>query len=285
MDVRHLLPCVKVAADSVHPVPWAVKGQVAAGYEVLYVKEGELAVAAEGRCYRGLPGDLFLFRPGQCYSLRSVSKQNIRRLSLQFSLDPGSRFGEEGQPTPLGSLPVRIQPREPAILERMLLDIIHECDQRMVYYEMKVVGMMIDLLVCLIRERHWQQFPHVRINREVLLKVQQYLYVRADSHVTLDELAGTFCFSKFYLNRMFRSAFRVSPMQYHQQIRLEKAKQAIQMTDQPLARIAQQFGYPNVHAFSRSFKKQQGVPPSHYRTGKKGESAEAKHREGFSHSE
>ncbi len=266
-DIRHFTPFVRVAADSGHPVPWIIKEHIAKEYEILYVKEGELSVVADSRSYRGLPGDLFLFRPGQSYSIRSVSKQAIRRLYLQFGLERGTGAHEDPSPLPLDSLPIGIQLREPAMFEQKLLDIIHERDQQMLYYEIRTVGMVIELLACLMRERHWQRLPYVHINREVLLKVQQYLYLRADCHVTLDELSCEFCFSKFYLNRMFRDAFQVSPMQYHQQIRLEKAKQAIQLTNRPLTQIAEQFGYPNVHAFSRSFKKKQGVPPSFYRTG------------------
>lgn len=53
--------------------------------------------------------------------------------------------------------------------------------------------------------------------------------------------------------------------QYHQFIRIQRAKHLIQFTDDSIDAIAEKMGYPNIHAFSRAFKTVDGIPPSFYR--------------------
>ncbi|WP_246359167.1 helix-turn-helix domain-containing protein [Paenibacillus phytorum] len=48
-------------------------------------------------------------------------------------------------------------------------------------------------------------------------------------------------------------------------MRIEKAREMIQFTDEPLTRIAELIGFPDIHSFSKAFKKIEGVNPSFYR--------------------
>ncbi|MCQ6557165.1 helix-turn-helix domain-containing protein [Paenibacillus mendelii] len=57
----------------------------------------------------------------------------------------------------------------------------------------------------------------------------------------------------------------MTPIKYHQLIRIEKAKEMIRYSRTPLKEIACLFGYENIHSFSRTFRQVEGVSPSYYR--------------------
>jgi AraC-like DNA-binding protein len=78
-------------------------------------------------------------------------------------------------------------------------------------------------------------------------------------------LSERFHISKYYLIHLFNKVFDVSPIQYHQRIRLERAKNMIRHTLMPLQEIADQLGFSGIHAFSRAFKKKVGVSPAGFR--------------------
>ncbi|WP_458786466.1 helix-turn-helix domain-containing protein [Vallitalea sediminicola] len=59
--------------------------------------------------------------------------------------------------------------------------------------------------------------------------------------------------------------YGMTPIHFHQFIRIERAKEMIKLTDYSLTEIADIFGFSSIHSFSRTFKKIDGVTPSYYR--------------------
>lgn len=86
-----------------------------------------------------------------------------------------------------------------------------------------------------------------------------------DADFSLDELSNKFHIREFYPARLFQNAFGMSPIRYHHLTHLEKAKQLLRFTELPIQQIAYQLGFYSIHDFSRVFKKQEGVAPSHSR--------------------
>lgn len=94
-------------------------------------------------------------------------------------------------------------------------------------------------------------------------------YIHAHDSTTtidLDTLAAKACLSKFHFLRLFKQAFELSPYQYMQQLRLEKATKLLQQTTLPIGEIAVQLGFENSHSFSRLFYQRHLLYPSQYRT-------------------
>jgi AraC-like DNA-binding protein len=255
-------------------------------YELMYIKEGELLVTVEQETYHGVSGDVFLFKPRQKHSIRSQGNTYVRQPHIHFDLieddfsaeipisfkpeeemdEPEKRwFREDLLSSGPMALPNHIQLRHPAVFEQMLFDLISEYRLKLPFFQLNVKGQCIKLITYLIRERHWTTAPQVQSNLPLLLNIQEYLSHHTDSDITLDELSSMFHLSKYYLARLFRHAFNTSPIQYHQMMRLEKAKQLIQFTDIPLKDISENLGFININVFSRAFKNKEGVPPSHYR--------------------
>ncbi|CAG7628695.1 helix-turn-helix domain-containing protein [Paenibacillus allorhizosphaerae] len=286
MSEALISPFIRRAWDSRVSVPWHIRERDLWDYELLYVKEGEVVVTVNHCTYEGIPGDVFLFKPRQKHSIRSVGAADIRQPHIHFDLleqaDSGGvpiSFVPEEEMSPEQkqwfrtdrlsdgpiALPNHMRLKNPAAFEQMLFDLITEFQLKLPYHELQTKGQFIKLLTYLVREHHWSSIPQVSGHLPILLNIQQYLNHHSDCDVTLDALSSMFHISKYYLARLFRSAFGMSPIQYHQTVRLEKAKQLIQFTDMTMQSISERLGFANIHVFSRAFKNKEGVAPSHFR--------------------
>jgi len=83
--------------------------------------------------------------------------------------------------------------------------------------------------------------------------------------VSLDQLAAEACLSKYHFLRLFRTAYGLSPYQYMQQLRIEKARILLANSGKPIADIATLLGFDNSQSFSRLFFQKMGLYPTQYR--------------------
>ena len=57
----------------------------------------------------------------------------------------------------------------------------------------------------------------------------------------------------------------MSPKQYLQKMKLEKAAMMLETTDMPVALISESLGFDDQHAFSKTFKKYWEISPRDFR--------------------
>ena len=82
---------------------------------------------------------------------------------------------------------------------------------------------------------------------------------------TVDELARESAMSRSALTERFGRLLGEPPMQYLTRWRMSLAAQALRSTRDPVARIAENFGYESEAAFNRAFKREFGSPPAAWR--------------------
>lgn len=163
-------------------------------------------------------------------------------------------------------LPTMIRLPQPAVFETMLLDLIREFRLNLPYSQAWAKGAFTRLWIHLLRENLWSKHANIRSNWERLTKVKQYIDHHPDRDVTIGLLADMAGLSRHYFLRTFTQAFGISPVKYHQTVRIAKAREMIQFTSLALTEIAERVGFRSIHAFSRAFKMAEGVPPSYYRS-------------------
>ncbi|WP_028610071.1 AraC family transcriptional regulator [Paenibacillus harenae] len=289
MILHQISPYIRVAMDNTVERPWVIQERVLFDYELLYIMEGKVIVTIEDVVYEGVRGDIFLFRPKQRHKIVKVEGQRLRQPHLHFDffysedsdkvkvsfrtleeigVDEHTWFREDiidKMPIPLSS---HLRLKNPILIEKMLMDIIYEYETKMPFYEFKVKGLFIQLWIQLLRENYWHLNPHLETNMHALMHIKQYLMHNTSRKVSLDEIAKMSGISKHYMVRLFQKAFGMSPIQYHQLMRVHAARHLIQFTTDPLTIIAEKMGFPNIHAFSRFFKTVEGTTPSFYRSSK-----------------
>lgn len=83
--------------------------------------------------------------------------------------------------------------------------------------------------------------------------------------ITVDELVGILGVSQPYLYNIFKKNMSVSPKQYIDMKKEEKAKELLTKTSMSLTQIANSVGMDDCITFSKFFKKRVGVSPSDFR--------------------
>lgn len=106
--------------------------------------------------------------------------------------------------------------------------------------------------------------------RDALLdnRVRDVLQFIAEHHrerLTLADLAQECSLSPSRLSHLFRSEMRVAPLQYLNRYRIDRAKEILRTTGEPIAEIAYRVGFENPLYFSRLFHKLTGRSPRDYR--------------------
>lgn len=84
--------------------------------------------------------------------------------------------------------------------------------------------------------------------------------------ITIDQLSDEVALSPYYLIRLFRRIYKLTPHQYLIQLRLAKAKEMLRNSDVSITEICAAVGFESLGSFSTLFRKAAGVSPSSYRT-------------------
>ncbi|MCC5884567.1 MAG: AraC family transcriptional regulator [Halomonas sp.] len=82
---------------------------------------------------------------------------------------------------------------------------------------------------------------------------------------TIEEMAEIAHVSTEHLRRISRKVFGRSPMQQLTQLRMQHATHLLATSNLPVEEIAERVGYRSPFAFSKTFKRMNGVSPSHFR--------------------
>lgn len=97
--------------------------------------------------------------------------------------------------------------------------------------------------------------------RDLIVWIEKNL----DKKVMLDEVAGKSGYSKWYLQRLFRHETGMKLATYIRERRLSESAILLKMTGVPVIIAAEQFGFANQQAFTRTFTQHFCLPPARYR--------------------
>ncbi len=109
--------------------------------------------------------------------------------------------------------------------------------------------------------------PSVLAKRDDRLARQavQYIHQHLSRPLPVGEIAEFFAVSPRHLNRLLRAYTGVSPQEYVEQARLDRARTLLLRTDDPIKQVALLAGYADVAHFTRAFGRRFGCPPGVFR--------------------
>ena len=131
-------------------------------------------------------------------------------------------------------------------------------------YQQLLAGMVVYLLAYLFyrgKDRDWK-------DKEVLSKIEKArLIIRENIGTTLspEELATSVNMSYTWFRRMFRQYTGLAPAQYMSQVKMQKAKELLTVSNKPIKEIALELGFESIDYFSTSFKRYVHMTPGDFR--------------------
>jgi AraC-like DNA-binding protein len=99
----------------------------------------------------------------------------------------------------------------------------------------------------------------------VLAPALSLLHGAPEHHWTVAELATRTAVSRSVLDERFRQILRQSPIRYLTEWRMHLAQELLATADITVFDLARRVGYVSEEAFSRAFKRERGLSPSHWR--------------------
>lgn len=102
-------------------------------------------------------------------------------------------------------------------------------------------------------------------SEKAVLRAIETMRVNLGDQLTVDDLARSAIFSKFYFSRVFHRITGVSPGRFLSALRIQEAKRLLESTPLTVTEVSAQIGYSSVGTFSSRFKTSVGVPPIGYR--------------------
>lgn len=104
-----------------------------------------------------------------------------------------------------------------------------------------------------------------RTQDPIVTKAQAWITEHISEDNLVSRAAIEFGLSESSLARRFKSAHRESAINFIQDVRIQRAKEALEMTKLPVERICDLVGYRDSSYFRRLFKIKTGMTPSQYR--------------------
>ncbi len=116
-------------------------------------------------------------------------------------------------------------------------------------------------------QAYYQRFyPDYSHNDAIIIKAQQYCEKHIYSNISILRLANYCYLSERTLLRRFKRATRYSPKQYIIQLKVEYAKQLMEIEKFNIEKIAYKLGYTDTSNFIKTFKKVAGITPAAFKT-------------------
>ncbi len=116
-------------------------------------------------------------------------------------------------------------------------------------------------LLGLVQRLHQEERAQAYLDRAVL-----YMQQKLEMNLTLDELAEHTRISRQHLNHVFRKATGITPIDYYLKLKMQRACQLLDLTDQTIKEVSLALGFGDPFYFSRLFKKMIGLSPTQYRS-------------------
>lgn len=125
----------------------------------------------------------------------------------------------------------------------------------------EILRSLNDLLdVCLRRESGRERNTADKIGYAL-----DYIREHFNENIVINDLAARLDMSPGYFSSTFKREVHQSTMQYITALRIERAREYLENTDQSVAMIAKSVGYEDSQYFFRVFKKATGMTPLQYR--------------------
>ncbi len=100
---------------------------------------------------------------------------------------------------------------------------------------------------------------------DLMDQARDYIKENYNKEITLDDVSKKIAISPYYFSKLFKKTEGKNFIDYLTTLRLEKAKELLSNGTYSIKEISREVGYPDPNYFSRTFKKNIGVPPTDYR--------------------
>lgn len=269
-----LIHLSRLRSQVAHPVPWHSHP----GCEIIFILEGATAYEFSGKSETLLSGGKFLVVPaGFVHRGKHDMRAPCKVCGLAINDSPGTSwkgttFNKSDRrqflntfhsPTP------QVHPFNPALrwLVRRLMEetVNHYSNPHQSDSAAALRSLICTVLVEVMRQ---VQVPPSE-PREFVAAAIAYLKSRLADNVRMNELARQVGYSRARMFDLFKAQTGLTPNDYLQRLRIEKAQELLKQSETSVTDIALTLGFSSGQYFSTVFGRYMGVSPKEFRQGAK----------------
>ncbi len=120
-------------------------------------------------------------------------------------------------------------------------------------------------LLALQLEDSIQSTPKIDTVSKKIYQCQHIISTNLSHHYSITELSRELGMNDFILKKEFKRVFGKTIFEYTSELRMQKAKDLLNNTQQPIYEISESVGYKNATHFTVAFKKHEGITPKQFR--------------------
>ncbi|MBQ3706027.1 MAG: helix-turn-helix transcriptional regulator [Clostridia bacterium] len=256
---------VTLCGTNVYPVPETHLDRILEEHDLLYIFDGEQAVAQEDESFTLRTGDLILLRAGSHHFGTAPCSVNMRSIFIHFNALPGDRAADgltNQEISRLASqgefvIPTMVHCGQNNAATRIINEIIdlywsHQSglERRL----MLLLNLLLDELAVAAREE-------ATAREEWTVAIINQFHHHPERNYTLEELASFVGMSVRNMSSRFREITGFSIHQYQLNYKLELAYRDLRSGEKNVNEVAVQYGFCDPFYFSKQFKKKFGVTP------------------------
>ncbi len=234
--------------------------------EINYVKKGSCILHLEGESITFHENEMMIIFSHIPHTFEAGSAgttiMQLEFLPEIFSrFDPG-QFSFDNELTPFNIFSEKnrlIKIVNNVRVMRSVQRIVNELNTRNKHYQYLVLMYFAELLILIYRYMDEVYLPVC--TNESLKKAVSYIRLNYQSEITITEIATHVGISERYLRKLFTRNLDIAPLDYLNQIRVNKSIELLRNTELSVKEICFKCGFKSPQYFSRVFRNQMGVTP------------------------
>lgn len=231
---------------------------------ISYVKSGNVTTGTGGEAHPVRAGEVMLHPPQLPFS-EHAEGAGIH-LWMQVSILCSHHFDllMLYRVSPVIAIP------DPARFEAVFMKLLSEWDNReLSFRDLKLTTSMLQLTEMILagweKAGHPERSSAYSSSGDRFARLIGQMSLRLGEKLSREELASHICLNANYLDRAFQRQFGLTPIQMLRDMRLKRAKQLLEMSDETLETIAARCGLSDASYLCKQFKKEFGILPGEYR--------------------
>ena len=279
MNISEINPYIRLAIHSELPAPFLIKRRIIFDYELLYIEGGEMILTYDDIEYLCKKGDILLLCPGVPHSF-NVPQITLIQPHIHFDMtyDPQSeQVYINYKDYPEMTNDERSMIRENIFFNQHatpFLKISNRAAFLKTFYEIIDSGTpanprilsrkakMLTLIETILAENTTVDLNRTVNNPEIAFNVRSFIHSNYHQKITLDVLEQHFGYSKYYIEKVFKSTYGISVINYRNRKRMEAALHLLKK--HTVSETANLLGYSSIYAFSKAFSAHYKMSPTKY---------------------
>ncbi len=251
--------------------------------EIVYIRNGQGIESINGQNYTCKKGDLLFFNVGDLHSVTSqtggvdtvhvLMKPSYLTETSTQALDAVDILTltsfREFETAVSDFLPkISFRGREIREIEGVFRTMLKEYEEKPIAFATILKSYLAILITRILRKVYKNDRGEIasaveKISPEIL----EFIDKNYEKKITLNDLAEISCYNPSYFGQMFRKCVGISPIEYLNRIRVEKAAELLLSSDISVDQAALEVGFSDRKRFYQAFKREMGVTPGQYKKG------------------